>query len=65
MELIPNPLSFRGYGEYAIGILDDTWTWYNIVNKQIIAKLQPNQVENLDFPIGRVNWTLQVSLKMI
>ncbi|XP_066946325.1 glutamate-gated chloride channel alpha-like isoform X1 [Macrobrachium rosenbergii] len=57
LDLIPDPLAFRGYGEYFIEQTNDSrWTWSNTVTNVTIATLHS---KDLNYPIGRHTWEVQ------
>ncbi|XP_068250178.1 uncharacterized protein [Palaemon carinicauda] len=60
LDLIPEPLAFRGYGEYFIEQTGDSmWTWYNTVTNVTISVLS---VKDLNYPIGRRTWEVQTDV---
>ena len=65
LDLVPDPLSFRGYGEYAVKLLNSTWIWINIVTNVTMATLIFQDEEELNYPIGRFLWTLNVCYFLI
>ncbi|KAK7084745.1 hypothetical protein SK128_000419 [Halocaridina rubra] len=60
LDMIPNPLSFRGYGEYAVQQrTDGRWIWINSVTNITMAILMERE---LNYPIGRLMWELQIEV---
>ena len=58
-DLIPKPLAFRGYGEYAVIEMEGKgWVWLNIITNITMAMLQSETVDS--FPIGRLTWKAKV-----
>lgn len=61
LDLVPSPLSFRGYGEYAVRQdAEGAWAWSNIITNTTMATLSQEDVD-LNYPVGRLTWNLQVS----
>lgn len=59
-DLVPEPLSFRGYGEYAISqARGGSWAWLNTVTNTTMATLLPEA--DSSFPIGRLTWNTEVN----
>ena len=58
-DLVAVPMSFRGYGEYRVEKVEDTWVWHNAVTNTTMATLPPL---HLNYPIGRLAWDLEVRL---
>lgn len=59
-DLVPDPLSFRGYGEYAVSQEDGRpWAWLNTVTNTTMATLRHEG--SSAFPIGRLSWSTEVS----
>ncbi|XP_063883283.1 gamma-aminobutyric acid receptor subunit delta-like [Scylla paramamosain] len=56
-DLVAMPMSFRGYGEYRVRKVENTWEWYNAVTNTTMATLSPL---SLNYPVGRHKWNLQV-----
>lgn len=58
-DLIPMPLAFRGYGEYAVVKAESKgWMWLNIITNVTMAMLQSETDDS--FPIGRLTWKTKV-----
>ncbi|XP_037781088.1 glutamate-gated chloride channel alpha-like [Penaeus monodon] len=59
LDLVPSPLSFRGYGEYAVRQdAEGAWAWSNIITNTTMATLSQEDVD-LNYPVGRLTWNLQ------
>lgn len=63
-SLVPQPLAFRGYGEYMIesrmeGDGVGTWVWYDSITNTTMATL--NKDEHTHFPFGRLMWDAKVN----
>lgn len=61
LDLEPDPLGFRGYGEYAIKDIGGNWTWYDSVAGVVMATYAPDK-KDLNYPVGRKTWILEVKL---
>ncbi|XP_045131153.1 uncharacterized protein LOC123516112 [Portunus trituberculatus] len=54
-DLIPNPLAFRGYGEYEVAAVEgEGWVWHNTITNVTMAVLRSEH--NDEFPVGRLTW---------
>lgn len=59
-DLVPEPLAFRGYGEYAVRQVGaGAWAWLNAVTNTTMATLRSEH--DSSFPIGRLTWITEVS----
>lgn len=59
-DLVPEPLAFRGYGEYAVSQAGGgSWAWLNTVTNNTMATLR-HETDSA-FPIGRQSWSTEVS----
>ncbi|XP_045114123.1 uncharacterized protein LOC123506251 [Portunus trituberculatus] len=58
-DLVALPMSFRGYGEYRVRKVEDTWVWYNSVTNTTMATLSPL---SLNYPVGRLTWDLKAEV---
>ncbi|XP_071529468.1 uncharacterized protein [Panulirus ornatus] len=55
-DLVPQPLAFRGYGEYAVQQTGSGgWVWYNTVSNTTMATLTSAHGQGT-YPIGRLTW---------
>ena len=59
MNLESAPLGFRGYGEYAVHLIRNIWTWYNTVTNTTMAQFHPEKGHH-NYPFGRREWMLKV-----
>ncbi|XP_071552922.1 uncharacterized protein [Panulirus ornatus] len=53
-------LTFKGYGEYNIRKEGEEWLWVNVVQDEVLARLDANAP--LGMPMGRRVWQLETSV---
>ncbi|XP_076058520.1 uncharacterized protein LOC143035535 [Oratosquilla oratoria] len=56
-DLEPDPLAFRGYGEYKVQKFENRWLWFDSV--QNLTKASITQKDEVDYPIGRRAWSIE------